>query len=229
MRTRIIKSALILAVLAGCASKPQQPISLAKENLPSPPNRIGVMMPKLPALDTHLVGASCLLCYAAASVANSSLTKHTRTLPYENIPKLKDDVAEVLQKKGTEVMVIPEQVEIEKLPPSKKKVDNSPPKDFSVFATKYKIDKLLVFEITAMGMWRTYSAYLPTSDPKGVFKAVGYLVNLSSGAYEWYLPVEIMKSAEGAWDEPPSFPGLTNAYYQALELGRDALIKPFIE
>jgi hypothetical protein len=33
-----------------------------------------------------------------------------------------------------------------------------------------------------------------------------------------------MKSAESTWDEAPTFPGLTNAYYQALELAKDAFL-----
>jgi len=40
-------------------------------------------------------------------------------------------------------------------------------------------------------------------------------------------PVNIVKAAEGNWDEPPKFPGMTNAYFQTLELARDRLLKAF--
>jgi hypothetical protein len=53
------------------------------------------------------------------------------------------------------------------------------------------------------------------------------VVNLKTNAYEWFMPVNILKSAEQKWDEPPKYPGLTNAYFQALELGRDSFLKPF--
>jgi len=36
-----------------------------------------------------------------------------------------------------------------------------------------------------------------------------------------------VKSAEARWDEPPKHPGLTKAYFQALEVGKETLTKPF--
>jgi hypothetical protein len=41
------------------------------------------------------------------------------------------------------------------------------------------------------------------------------------------MPLTVMKAADGKWDEPDRFPGLTNAYYQALESSRDRLLQPF--
>jgi hypothetical protein len=41
------------------------------------------------------------------------------------------------------------------------------------------------------------------------------------------MPVELAKGSDGPWDESPSFPGLTNAYFQVLEMGKDAFLKPF--
>ena len=37
----------------------------------------------------------------------------------------------------------------------------------------------------------------------------------------------VARGTEGTWDEPPKFPGLTNAYYQALETAMDTVKKPF--
>jgi len=37
----------------------------------------------------------------------------------------------------------------------------------------------------------------------------------------------MQEGADGAWDEPPNFPGLTNAYFQALELGMEDFLRPF--
>lgn len=85
----------------------------------------------------------------------------------------------------------------------------------------------MVFNITTLGISRTYADYFPTSDPKALLQGSGYLVNLSNNTYEWYLPVNVTKSTDGNWDEPPKFPGLTNAYFQALEIGKDSFLKPF--
>src|SRR5437773_8351923 len=93
---------LVLAVLAvslgGCATPPQQaPIPLADTAIAPKSGRVGVAMTPLPKIDTEFPGAWCLLCYAAASAANSSLTNHAKTLAYEDLPKLKDEVANLVR------------------------------------------------------------------------------------------------------------------------------------
>jgi len=228
MKSRIGLTLAALAIfVSGCASPPQQAVQLDKTTIGPKAGRIGVAMAPLPKVDTDFPGAGCLLCLAAASVANSSLTTHARTLPYEELPKLKSDVAELLRKKGNEVTVITEDLNVAALPDAGAKGPNIARKDFSALRQKYNVDKLLVIEINALGFVRPYSAYIPTSDPKGVLRGTGYIVNLNSNAYEWYLPVSIAKSADKAWDEPPKFPGLTNAYFQTLELGKDSFSQPF--
>jgi len=219
---------VIAVFLGGCATvSHQEAIQLTENTLTPNSGRIGVAMTPLPKIDTHFPGAGCLLCLAAASAANSALTDHTRTLPYEDLPKLKDEVADLLRNRGMAVIVIPGDLKLDELPDSTLRGTNVADQDFSSLKQKYNIDKLLVINITSLGMWRTYSSYFPTSDPKAELQGAGFLVNLSSNTYEWYLPVNIMKSAEGKWDEPPKFPGLTDAYFQALEIGKDSYLKPF--
>lgn len=219
--------AVVAIVLGGCASTRQQSVQLDQSTLISRESRLGVAMTALPKVDTHLRGAGCLLCMAVASGANSTLTTYTQTLPYEELPKLKNDMADLIRKKGTIATVIAEDLKIDALGDFGGKGPNIAKKDFSTLKKKYNIDKLLVIDITAVGMLRTYSSYIPTSDPKGVLEGTGYIVNLSSNTYEWYLPVNVVKSTDNNWDEPPKFPGLTNAYFQALEIGKDSFLKPF--
>jgi len=225
MRAGLALAAISIFV-AGCATKPQAPISFSQSTLGTGAGRIGVAMAPLPKVDTHLVGAGCLLCMAAASIANSSLTTHTQTLPYEDLPKLKDRIADLARRKGADVTVIAEALDFSALPDFPTPGPNVASKDFTSLQKKYGIGKLLVIEISTLGMWRTYSAYFPTSDPKAVLLGRGYVVNLSSNMYEWYMPVSVFRSAEGAWDEPPKFPGLTNAYFQTLEIGKDTFVNP---
>ncbi len=219
--------AIFAVLLSGCATVMQEPIQLTANTFGSKGDRIGVAMTSLPKVDTHMPGANCLLCIAAASIANAKLTDHTRTLPYEDLPKLKNDMAELLRKNGANVMVIADSIDIKALPDYSTKGQNIAKKDFSSLKKKYDIDKLAIIDITTLGMRRTYSSYFPTSDPKGVLQGTGYIVNLNNNAYEWYLPVDVTKSADKNWDEPPKFPGLTNAYFQALEIGKDSFLKPF--
>jgi hypothetical protein len=228
MRILLNTVALCAALLLGaCVSAPQQPIQLAQDTISAQSGRIGVAMTKVPDVDTHLPGAGCLLCMAAASAANSALTDYAKTLSHEDLPRLKDDVAQLLTKRGTNAIVIAETLDLDGLSNSSSEGSNVAKKDFTPLQKKYGVDRLLVINVTALGFERTYSAYIPTSEPKGLFRGTGYIVNLKNNTYEWYMPVQVLKSADKQWDEAPKFPGLTNAYYQALELGKDQFLKPF--
>lgn len=226
-RRHVIALVALSAVLAGCATPPQTPIALSAGVASLKPAKVGVVMSALPKVDTEFPGASCLLCYAAASVTHQALTRHVQTLPQEDLPQLAASMVRLLRAKGLDAVALESPLDLKKLPDPSTKAPNFAPKDFSSFKTRYGVDKLLVLDITALGVWRNYSAYVPTGDPKAVFKGTGYLVNLGTNALEWYLPVDVQKSADQAWDEAPKFPGLTNAYFQAIEMGKDSFTKPF--
>lgn len=217
---------IVAAILtAGCVTTPQKPVSLSNSAIGTQAGRVGVAMTALPQPAIQLPGASCLLCIMAASAANSSLSDHAKTLPYEDLPKLKEMVTKVLRNKGTDAVVINDVLDIGSLPDSNSREANFAKKDFSPLQQKYKIDKILVIDINGLGFIRTYSSYFPTSDPKSLLQGTSYIVNLKNNAYEWYLPVLISRSADMNWDEPPNFPGLTNAYFQSLELGKDSILR----
>lgn len=221
-----IAAAAALVFLTGCATPPQAPVSMSANTFMEKGTRVGVAMTKLPKVDTSFPGAGCLLCAAAASVANSALTTHTQTLPADDLARLKADVAAALAKKGLVPVVIDEPLNVEDLPKSTSSVPNAARKDFSSVKSKYQLDKLMVVELSQIGIVRTYSAYIPTSDPKGTVSGSSYIVNLKDNSYDWYMPLQAQKSAQGAWDEAPAFPGLSNAYFQAVEEARDAILKP---
>lgn len=214
-------------LLTGCATTPQASIALSPATLSASGARVGVAMSRVPKVDTSFPGAGCLLCLAAASMTNSSLTTHTQTLPSDDLLRIKAEVADLLRKKGNEVIIIDEALAVDSLPNAANGAPNFANKDFSSLKSKYQLDKLLVIEIAQVGIVRTYSAYIPSGDPQGAVSGRSYLVNLKDNSYEWYLPLTQRKSATGKWDEAPSFPGLSNAYFQALEGTRDAITQPF--
>jgi hypothetical protein len=220
-------AAAFIVAMTGCAIAPQTPIQLAPSTLQSKA-RIGVVMTALPQVGMNLPGAGCLLCMVAASAANSSLSTHTKSLPYEDLPKLKNQLAQALGRKSKDVMVIDAPLDLATLPDLSTKGPNLARKDFSSLQKKYGVDKLLVIEIKELGMERTYAGYIPNGAPLSVFDGAGYIVNISDNTYEWYKPVRVTRAADGGnWDEPPKFPGLTNAYFQVLEMGKDEFLKPF--
>jgi hypothetical protein len=225
----LLNAALLISalILGGCVTAPPKAVSLDQNVNSLKGAKVGVVMSAVPKPDTRFPGADCLFCLAAANIANASLTSHTKTLPLEDLPKLKAELAGLLREKGATVVELPDNFVVSSLPDASSKSENTARKDFSSLRSKYSIDKVVVLDITLLGMVRTYSAYFPTSDPKASLTGAGYMVNLSNNQYEWYEPVNISKGSDGKWDEPPKFPGLTNAYFQALELGKDVFLKPF--
>ncbi|RLJ40107.1 hypothetical protein [Acidovorax sp. 106] len=227
MRRFFTVLALFLSTLVvGCATSPQQPLPVSPD-LATSGGRIAVAMTSLPKVDTQFPGASCLLCLAAASMNHQTLTKHVQTLSYEDLPQLKERIVKLLEAKGMHAVAIAEPLDIKSLPSASSKEPNIAQADFTGLKSRYKAERLLVVDISSLGIWRNYSAYIPTGDPKAVFKGVGYIVNLNTNALEWYQPVDVQKGTDKSWDEPSKFPGLTNAYFEALEVGKDALSAPF--
>jgi hypothetical protein len=228
MKTRFLLILVAVILTAGCATVPQPEVALAPGAINAQTGRIGVGVSKIPELTTQVPGAGCLLCLLAANAANSSLSEYAKTLPYDDLLRLKTEVADMLRKNGAVVTVIEENLNITALPDKDSKELNIAKKNFSSLGQKYGVDKLLVLDIQELGFIRTYATYFPSSDPKSWLKATGYMVNINDNSYDWYQPIVVSKSADGNWDEPPKFPGLTNAYFQGLEMGRDSFLRPFV-
>lgn len=220
-------SALLISavfLLTACGTPPQVPLPVAPQAFTAPSNNYGVILNKMPVVDTQFPGASCLLCYAAASVANSELTNYTKTLPADDLSALNKQVAEVLKKRGAKVMVV-DQMDLSTLPDSKKGV-NFAYKDFSSLKARYNVDKLVVINLRTVGIERNYAAYIPSGEPKATIVGESYIVNLNDNSLEWFQRINAVKASDGKWDEPPKFPGLTNAYYQVIELAKDSVLTP---
>jgi hypothetical protein len=214
-------------LLTGCGSAPLQPIALDQASSSLSNSRVGVVLSEMPKPNTFFPGASCLLCAAAAEITNNKLTTYTKTLPVNDLIKVKSELVELLKAKGASMVELPANFSMNSLPDANKKEADTPNKDFSSVRSQYKLDKLVVINITLMGMQRNYSAYIPSGAPAAKVQGLAYLVDLPTNKYQWYLPIDIQKGTEGEWDEPSQFPGLTNAYYQAIELSKDAVLAPF--
>ena len=218
--------AVALLTLGGCATKAQRTVPLGQSTLDQTVGAIGVAMAPMPVGDMSFPGANCLLCMAAASMANTSLTSYAHTLQSADLSAIKGEVIARLKQRGNEVVDLSEPLDVTKLPDASKSGPNIALKDFSSLGEKYKIKKLVLINIQSIGFVRNYSAYIPNGAARAQVTGNGYVVDLESNAYQWYLPVSVTKSAEGAWDEPPKFPGLTNAYYLAIETAKDRFLEP---
>ena len=117
MSYRIQGVALALSLtLVGCATKPQAPVDFSAKSLTTGTQIVGIAMTALPKPEVHMPGVSCLLCIMAAQVANSDLSRHTDTLTTEEVAQLKQQVADSLKKKGANIKVIAEPIDVRALP-----------------------------------------------------------------------------------------------------------------
>lgn len=210
--------------LTGCVAT-QKPIAMKENYLQSSSKKIGVIFTDLPKPDVHLPGAGCLLCIVVAEAANSELSDHVEKLQSEELKPVKEQLLTKLRGKGLKVMALSEK--LDNLPDFDDVKEGVADKDYRSFAAKYGISHLMVIKINAVGMERKYSNYIPTSDPNATVQGVGYLVDLKDNSYKWYKHIKVLKGAVGNWDEPPAFPSLTNAYYQALESSKDVILNEF--
>jgi hypothetical protein len=224
---RMIWLVVALVQLTGCASNPQLPVSFGDNALAAHSGRVGVAMTAMPKVDTSFPGADCLLCLATAATANSSLTRHTHMLTGDELLTIKDGIADRLRKKGVDAVVIAENLNIKQLKDFSGGGVNIAKKDFRPLKDQYKVDHLVLIDITRLGFVRNYAAYISRGDPIAELDGTLAVVNLATNAYDFYQEINQSKGSEGGWDEPPDFPGLTNAYYAVIESGKDAVQQPF--
>jgi hypothetical protein len=221
----------LVAVLAGCAVPVQQPVELAPgffSAAKAKGGRVGVVMAELPKSDTQFPGANCLLCIGVANLAHAEMNKQVQSFSTAELQPLPADLVALLQKQGLDAVLIKDPLKIADLPDlGAPDPTNKARKNFGALKDKHKVDRLLVVNITALGVWRSYSAYVPTDAPRAVLYGEASMIDLGNHALEWHLPLALSRAAEGAWDEPPKFPGLANAYFQVLETGMDMIKKPF--
>ncbi|MDR9764682.1 hypothetical protein RJP56_01255 [Shewanella baltica] len=209
-------------LLGGCATKMQAVVPLDSNMLKNKDVKVGVIMSDVAVPETYITGADCLLCYAAASAANSSLDSHLKTIPVDDIKNLKSEITQLMLEKGISAVALEGEIEVGELKKTKSQELNTAPRDYSIYKTK-DINYLLVIEVYQVGAYRTYSSYIPTMDPVASFSGVAYIVDLSNNKYILYKPFSNRKASDLEWDEPPTFPGLTNSLYEVIATGKDAI------
>ncbi len=228
MRSSTLLASLFISfVLIGCAAQPQQPIQFNSSIIEKSGGKIGVVTTSVPSPDLYLPGADCLLCYAVASAAHSSLSDYVQSFSNQEVGEIRDELARLLEYQDRDVLLIKQDIDVEKLPKLKSNSANAPKRDFSDFAAKHGVQRLIVIEVNSLGVTRPYSSYVPTGDAQATVFGAAYLLDVNKNTLLWYKPIKITQPSEGDWKEPPNYPGLTNACYQMLENFKDQVLAPF--
>lgn len=217
MKKVFILIVLFTIFLTGCKSTPQPAVRLKPELL-NENTRIGIYVNEIGSATTSIQGADCLLCYGVAVAANSSLTSHLESLPMSDIESAKQVVYDGYKSKTSHVEFV--NLSKDKLSTLKKFRGELgfAKKDYRSLKSELNIDVLVLLNIRRHGAYRMYSAYVPVTDPQGYVSGVLYSVDLETNQYIQFQRFERKILVEGEWDEPKQqFPGVTNAYYQAVE------------
>lgn len=219
---------VMIALFTGCTMVPMNPIKLEKASMEGA-EKLAVYISNIPETDTSFPGADCVLCSGTAELANSALTKHIKSLDKTDIESTVLEIKEAFAGLKLKVtMIEPDGNEIDKLPSFKRTKEmkqTHASKDFKTYGEKHNADLVAVVNINFQGVKRPYSAYVPTGNPVGSIRGLIYVVDVSSNEYIQYTPVDISIPVQGQWKEPPNYPGVTTAYYEAIEALRDLVNK----
>ena len=209
--------------LQGCASPPQTPIALNSDFYKPGGGKVVVALSEVPKPDTAFPGADCLLCLGVASAMHSTLTTAVQSWPVDDWLALGPELQGLLKSKGQTVELSATPFKRDAFPQRSDAKPGESRFDFRALKASSGADKALVVRVHALGIWRNYSAYIPTGVPRAVLKGDVLIVDLNTQQLEWYEPFDLSQSADGNWDEPPKFAGLANAYFQVIERGKDRL------
>lgn len=224
---RFVAVAFFLSLFVGCASV-QQPVSIDKAMLDATgDSRVVIVMTQLPEPDVVFPGASCLLCYIAAESMHTSLSSHADNIDATEFKRIKAELADRLRERGIDPVVVDEPLDFQSLQKAKSNGENSAIYDYTELAEQHQADYVLVISVDAYGFSREFASYIPTSEPVATFNGKGFMVDPKRNVYVWYRPFSVAKGIEGEWDQPPEFPKLTNAFYQAVAEARDIVLAEF--
>lgn len=211
-------------ILTGCVTTPQPTVALDTNLFSKGDLKIGVAyLPPEKQATTHIRGANCLLCIGVASALTNSLSGHlNESISTDELDTLKDAVVSKYSKRSANTKLVELPTSLDKLADFPDQVGFAK-KDFRSLKEKLDVDLLVVLKVNQHGAHRHFNSYIPAGDPQGYVGAHLYSVNLSTNAYVQYLEIEEKVQPEGEWDEPPTFPGVTTSYFQAVENARQKI------
>jgi hypothetical protein len=102
--------------------------------------------------------------------------------------------------------------------------------DWSKFAKERQADLIFALELPFTGVTRDHTAFgVPTSPPRGLSVAIGYLVNPITHQLLWQDPEIIEQPIVGEWDQPPDYPNVIKAILTSLEKAIDQVFFSFFK
>src|ERR1700722_18330514 len=208
MRYSIVRYVFIclgVTLLAGCAN--QRNIQLTENFWKNQKQKIAVASFKAPEPQVHQIGGQGVLDLAVNSVMNKNMNntlKRTDLNWYNDIPS---DFVHQLREHHINAMAYAKQLYNDK-------------KSTEVVLTQIEGDKLLTFELRALGARREYYGFIPTGAPQAYCVLIGKLIDPTDKKVLWRHEAEIIQPVQGVWDQSPNYPNFTNALHLAINEAR---------
>lgn len=228
--TKAIKfaSLLLTLLMVGCVSI-QPPVALQDSFWEVSPNSVGVYMGPIPAPNFHYEGNVGLLDMAIIETAVSTLSTQIETFKAEEFETINEEIGAIIRGRGMEYKLIDDVIDVGQLPkfkdPDSKDETYFSGRDFRELGEQHGISQLILIQPRRTGVARPYYGFVPTGAPRAVFELNAQIIDTATNQINWYANIAKQNFASAEWDEPPSFPGLTNMFYISLEQARDEIIQ----
>lgn len=222
MRLSLVTATIVAATLTGCASL--KPMDLQPEFWQQANNKkVAVVVFELPKPGNAKVGSQGLLDLAINAAVSNKFDSFMSNLQFEPYSVLAEDIEKEFDQRGFDATII--KVDAKTLPVLEKTPEQK--KNPAIFrenlaaVPEFK-DKDFVFMIssTQVGTVRSYYSVVPTSAPQGIYNGMARLVEVKTNEIKWWKPINIVKPVNGEWDQPPSYPNVTQAVDQAIEASK---------
>ncbi len=229
---KMLSVGMVLISLTGCG--PSR-IALKPSFWDNKEQKIGIAFIKYPEAGAHRQGSEGLLDMAINASLASEMSAYLKSIDVEAYEEVAQSFKEKFASKGIEVQIFKGKLDLETLEDTPRSSGRSLSsttfkKDLSFMKQKFKIDKVLLLGVDAYGTLRNYYGFIPLGAPKALFKVSGQLVDLESNNKEWfdfqdqeYATAPVM----GEWNQPPTYPNLTNALIVAMNNAKEYIIRAF--
>lgn len=198
--------------LAGCATQPN--IQLTDNFWKNPNQKIAVITTTPPKPQIYQMGNQGLLDYAIVSAMNSNLDNYLSRTDLTWYHQLPLNFVTQLKQRNIYAKAYLEPISADQT-------------NYANFASQIDSDKLLIIKLEALGAARDYYAFIPTSAPQAYCVMSGELINTQSNQVLWRYKTTITQPVQGAWDEAPNYPNLSNALTLAINAAQQELLDSF--
>ncbi|MBH2002724.1 hypothetical protein [Acinetobacter sp. ANC 4805] len=221
MRLQFAAITLTAITLTGCATL--KPMELQPEFWQQSNKKVAVVVYELPKTAAYKAGNQGLLDIAINNAISNKFDNFVSSLQFEPYSALAEDIEKEFDQRGFDATVV--KVDVKNVPtlvktPEQKK--NPAIFQMNLAAVSELKDKDLVFIITStqVGTTRSYYSVVPTSAPQGIYGGIAHLVDVKTNEIKWWKPVSVIKPVNGDWDQPPSYPNVSQAVDLAIEASK---------